>query len=84
MKLTLYTSDNCGDCIRTKTWLGENGYLPGKDYEEINIATHPEAIDKVMKINHGNQSTPTLVFSDGSTLTEPSNEQLATKINSLS
>ena len=34
-----------------------------------------------MEINHGNASVPTLVFPDGSTLTEPSDQALRQKLN---
>ena len=36
-----------------------------------------------MEINHGNASVPTLVFPDGSTLTEPSDQALRQKLNGL-
>ncbi len=40
----------------------------------------PEAAEIVEKINHGLQSIPTIVFDDGSVLTEPSDPVLKTKL----
>jgi len=37
----------------------------------------------VRDLNHGNESVPTLVFPDGSTLTEPSTTDLTTKLEQL-
>ena len=47
------------------------------------IAEDPESRGKVMAINNGNASVPTLVFPDGSTLTEPSTAVLRQKLESL-
>ncbi|MCC6606441.1 MAG: hypothetical protein IT327_24750 [Anaerolineae bacterium] len=49
----------------------------------VNIAEDPESRGKVMAINNGNASVPTLVFPDGSTLTEPSTAVLRQKLESL-
>ncbi len=37
----------------------------------------------VQKINNGMHAVPTIVFSDGSTLTEPTNEELEKKVKAL-
>jgi mycoredoxin len=50
------------------------------DYEYINIHQDPDARERVRVINRGNESVPTLVFPDGSTLTEPSVGQLKAKL----
>jgi mycoredoxin len=42
------------------------------EYDYINIHEDDEARQRVREINNGNESVPTLVFPDGSTLTEPS------------
>jgi len=36
------------------------------------IEREPEAADVVERVNNGNQTVPTLVFPDGSALTNPS------------
>ncbi len=50
------------------------------EYAYINIQQEPTARDRVREINDGYESVPTLVFPDGSTLTEPSSGQLKAKL----
>lgn len=38
---------------------------------------------RVIEINNGFESVPTLVFADGSTLTEPNNDTLYSRLNTL-
>lgn len=52
-------------------------------YDYVDIWQDDEARERVRTINNGNESVPTLVFPDGSTLTEPSNKQLEAKLQSL-
>lgn len=52
-------------------------------FDYVNITEDPESRGKVMAINDGNASVPTLVFPDGSTLTEPSITVLRQKLESL-
>ncbi|MBK7893523.1 MAG: hypothetical protein IPJ90_01205 [Anaerolineaceae bacterium] len=52
-------------------------------FEYINIAEDAAGKGTVMAINDGNASVPTLVFPDGSTLTEPSTAVLRQKLQSL-
>ncbi len=52
-------------------------------YEYVNILQDQEAAAQVRAINNGNESVPTLLFPDGSTLTEPSAGQLKAKLESL-
>ena len=42
----------------------------------IDIEDDPDAADIVMAVNGGNQTVPTLVFPDGSALTNPSLAQV--------
>lgn len=53
------------------------------DYEYINIHRDYTARERVRDINHGYESVPTLVFPDGSTLTEPSEGQLTRKLQEM-
>ena len=53
------------------------------EYEYVDIYLQPEARKRVVEINNGNASVPTLVFPDGSTLTEPSEYDLKTKLVSM-
>lgn len=52
-------------------------------YTYINIHEDPHAAERVRAINHGNESVPTLVFEDGTTLTEPSPAQLSARLKDL-
>jgi hypothetical protein len=42
-----------------------------------------EARERVKTINHGYESVPTLIFPDGSTLTEPSAGELRRKLQGM-
>ena len=54
----------------------------GVPHRYINIHQDPAAAAQVRSINHGNESVPTLLFPDGSTLTEPSVRQLTAHLES--
>jgi mycoredoxin len=53
------------------------------EFEYINILDDLAARQTVRDINNGYESVPTLVFPDGSTLTEPSANELRHKLQSL-
>ena len=50
------------------------------DFDYINIHQDDDARQRVREINNGYESVPTLVFPDGSTLTEPSAAKLRRKL----
>jgi mycoredoxin len=50
-------------------------------YLLIDIDEVPGAADEVAKLNNGYKSIPTIVFSDGSVLVEPSNQELSVKLH---
>ena len=75
-ELTIYATTWCGDCHRTKTFLDRHG-IP---YKWVDIESTPSAAELVTAINRGSHSVPTLVFTDGTTMTEPSNRALAEKL----
>jgi mycoredoxin len=52
-------------------------------FEYIDIHQDSDAAARVREINNGNESVPTLVFPDGSTLTEPGVGELKSKLESL-
>ncbi len=52
-------------------------------YTYIDISRDAAAAARVRDINNGNESVPTLVFPDGSSLTEPTAGQLKNKLESL-
>ncbi|MBA3308717.1 MAG: mycoredoxin [Nocardioidaceae bacterium] len=67
-QLTIYSTPWCGYCHRLKGQLDREGI----GYIEVDIEREPEAADVVERVNNGNQTVPTLVFPDGSALTNPS------------
>jgi len=78
-KVTMYTTPWCGYCHRLKSQMDREG-IP---YSVVDIEQDPAAADIVMAVNHGNQTVPTLVYSDGSAHTNPSVAQVKTKIAEL-
>lgn len=52
-------------------------------YTYISITRNGEARARVQEINRGNASVPTLVFPDGSALTEPKLADLSVKLEAL-
>jgi mycoredoxin len=44
----------------------------GIDFEEVDIEQVPGAAELVEKANNGNQTVPTVIFSDGTAMTNPS------------
>jgi mycoredoxin len=66
--LTMYTTSWCAFCRRLKSLLAAEGI----EMTEINIEEDPAAADFVMSVNGGFQTVPTVVFADGSALTNPS------------
>jgi mycoredoxin len=66
--LTMYTTTWCGYCVRLKTQLQREGIA----YDEVDIELDESAAELVMNVNGGNQTVPTLVFPDGTALTNPS------------
>jgi mycoredoxin len=76
MTFTMYTTPWCGYCVRLKKDLRSAGI----EFSEVDIEQVPEAADIVMKVNNGNQTVPTLVFDDGTAMTNPSVAKVLEKI----
>jgi len=74
--LTVYGAYWCPDCRRSKQFLGEH-QIP---YRWVDIEQEPDGERLVIEKNGGKRIIPTVVFDDGSFLTEPSNAQLAAKL----
>ena len=74
--IKVYGTRWCGDCYRAK-WLLDRHEI---NYQWININQDSNAKDFVRQVNNSNLSVPTIVFADGSILTEPSNLELLTKL----
>ncbi len=77
--LTLYSTPWCGYCHRLKGQLERAGV----SFTEVDIEQDPASALIVEQVNGGNQTVPTLVFSDGSALTNPSLAQVQDKLATL-
>ncbi len=78
-KVTMYSTPWCGYCNRLKGQMDREGIA----YEVVDIEQQPEAALIVERVNHGNQTVPTLVYSDGSAQTNPSLKQVKAKVAEL-
>jgi mycoredoxin len=76
---TMYSTPWCGYCFRLKGQLDREG-IP---FEMVDIEQQPEAAELVATINNGNQTVPTLVYSDGTAMTNPSLAQVKAKLAAL-
>jgi mycoredoxin len=74
--LTVYSTEWCGYCHRLIKQLDREGVT----YEYVDIEHDPAAAEFVMGVNGGNQTVPTVVFSDGTALTNPSVAQVLAKL----
>jgi len=77
-QFTMYSTPWCGYCHRLKGQLEREGIA----FDEVDIEAQPEAAETVESANNGNQTVPTLVFPDGTALTNPSLAQVREKISS--
>ena len=77
--LTMYSTKWCGYCHRLRAQLDREQIA----YEVIDIDRNPQAAEYVMSVNGGNQTVPTVRFSDGSALTNPSVRQVRAKLDEL-
>jgi thioredoxin reductase (NADPH) len=75
-KLKVIGASWCPDCKRVKTFLGQHRI----EFDWVDMETDPSAQAEVERINDGKRIIPTIIFSDGSILTEPSNDELAEKL----
>ncbi len=76
--LTIYLTTWCGYCVRLKRQLDREGVA----YREVDIDRDPAAHGYVVRVNGGYATVPTVAFSDGTTLTNPSVWQVADKLAS--
>jgi thioredoxin reductase (NADPH) len=75
-EIKVYGASWCPDCRRAKRFLGDQR-VP---FEWHDIEQDPDGIQVVQERNNGNNVIPTIIFPDGSFLSEPTDEQLAEKI----
>jgi mycoredoxin len=72
----MYTTTWCGYCVRLKKLMQREGIT----FAEVDIETDESAADRVMQANGGNRTVPTLIFADGSALTNPSIDEVKDRL----
>jgi mycoredoxin len=77
--LIMYTTVWCGFCRRLKRQLAQDGI----EVSEVDIEVEPDAAEYVMSVNGGNQTVPTVVFPDGSAMTNPSAAEVKARLTEL-
>jgi len=75
----MYSTVWCGYCQRLKAQMTREGLT----YSEVDIEVDPEAAAFVETANGGNQTVPTLLFSDGTIMTNPPIRDVVTKVAEL-
>lgn len=66
--VVMYSTEWCGYCRRLKSQMDRAGIA----YSEVDIEQDPTSAALVEKVNGGNRTVPTVVFPDGSAMTNPS------------
>ena len=74
--IEIYGTRWCGDCSRSKRLMDKYSVT----YNWTDIDEHPEFQDLVKSINNGRNVVPTIIFPDGSSLSEPSDSELMKKL----
>ena len=75
--VTMFSTQWCGYCVRLKKMMQREGI----EFAEVDIEHDDAAADLVMQANGGNRTVPTLVFADGTALTNPSIDQVKSQLN---
>lgn len=75
--ITMYSTSWCGYCHRLQGQL-DRAEIP---YRVIDIEQHPEHAELVADLNGGDWVVPTVVFPDGSALTNPSLREVQAKLS---
>ena len=65
--VTIYSTSWCGYCHRLMAQMSREGIT----FTSVDIEADPEAAAFVESVNGGNQTVPTVVFEDGTALTNP-------------
>ncbi len=77
--VTMYSTTWCGYCSRLKSQMQREGIA----FEVVDIEQRPEAAVIVERVNGGNQTVPTLVYADGTALTNPPLKDVKAKVAAL-
>lgn len=79
IQIIIYGTWWCGDCLRTRRFFDRNQI----NYIWIDIDKDKKGEEFVFSTNNGMRSVPTILFEDGSTLTEPGEIELQEKLSNL-
>lgn len=74
--VTMYSTVWCGYCRRLRSQMDREGI----DYRVVDIEDDIAAAELVMSVNGGMQTVPTLVFPDGTALTNPTLTQVKDRL----
>ena len=77
--VVMYSTQWCGYCKRLKKMMQDAGI----DFAEVDIEQVPGTAEIVEKVNNGNRTVPTLVFADGTAMTNPSLAKVQDKLATL-
>ena len=75
----MYSTTWCGYCFRLRKQLDREGIA----YDVIDIERDEDAAVRVMQVNGGNQTVPTMIYADGTAQTNPSLLEVKAKLASL-
>ena len=74
--VTMYTTQWCAFCRRLKSQLARDGI----EVAEVDIERDEDAARYVISVNGGNMTVPTVVFPDGTAMTNPSAAQVKERL----
>jgi mycoredoxin len=74
--VTMFTTQWCGYCVRLKKLMQREGI----EFAEVDIENDAAAAELVMQANGGNRTVPTLLFANGTALTNPSIDQVMSQL----
>jgi mycoredoxin len=77
--VTMYSTQWCAFCRRLKSQLARDGI----EVVEVDIEHDPAATEYVISVNGGNMTVPTVLFPDGTALTNPSAAQVKERLGDL-
>ena len=78
-KVSFYSTDWCGDCVRSKALLKKHDI----SFNEINVDKDLEANEYIKVLQNQQRRIPTIVFEDDTFLVEPSDPELEQKLKDL-
>jgi mycoredoxin len=78
-RIVMYGTSWCGDCRRARRVFEQHQTA----FEYVDIEQDDSARAYVERVNGGYSSVPTIIFPDGSVMTEPSSAALITKLEGL-